>query len=94
MITGIPVYLNGKKIPVKSLKDYVKLHLACPTNEIIIFQSDTCNVVLTSSQSQKFEHVAFTNGIYNPDGGVHVDAWKTAIFRPLVQLINKPNRID
>ena len=92
MITGIPVYLNGKKIPVKSLKDYVKLHLACPTNEIIVFQSDTCNVVLTSSQSQKFEYVAFTNGIYNPDGGVHVDAWKNAIFRPLVQLINKPNK--
>ena len=90
MITGIPIYLDGKKIPIKSLKDYVKLHLDYPTKEIISFQSETCNVILTSSQ--KFEHVAFTNGIYNPDGGVHVDAWKTAIFRPLLQKINKPNK--
>ena len=90
MITGIPIYLDGKKIPIKSLKDYVKLHLDYPTREIISFQSETCNVILTNSQ--KFEHVAFTNGIYNPDGGVHVDAWKTAIFRPLLQKINKPNK--
>ena len=96
MITGIPVYLNGKKIPIKSLKDYVKLHLPQPTNEIISFTSETCNVILTNSQreqrEQKFEYIAFTNGIYNSEGGVHVDAWKEAIFRPLLHKINKPNK--
>jgi len=92
MITGIPVYLDKKKIPVKSLKDYAKLYLEAPTREILELQSLTCKVVVTPNNSTVFEHVAFTNGICNKDGGVHVDAWKETIFRPLVNKINKPNK--
>ena len=90
MLTGIPVYLNGKKIPIKSLKDYAKLY--SKTKEILSLESNTCSVVVVANTNRKFEHIAFTNGIYNADGGVHVNAWKEAIFRPLVQKINKPNK--
>ena len=91
MISGIPVYLNGKKIPVKSLKDYAKLYLKDATREIMTFQTKTCEVVLTPSEGN-FEFIAFTNGIANKDGGVHVNAWREAIFRPLLNKINRPNK--
>ena len=92
MVTGIPVYLNGKRIPIKSLEDYAKIYLKEPTNEIIRFKTKKSEVVLTPSQTGRFEMIPFTNGVFNKDGGVHVDDWSEAIFRPLVNKFNKPKK--
>ena len=92
MVTGIPVYLNGKRIPIKSLEDYAKIYLKEPTKEIIRFKTKKSEVVLTPSQTGRFEMIPFTNGVFNKDGGVHVDEWAEAIFRPLVNKFNKPKK--
>jgi len=50
--------------------------------------STTCAAV----SQQEFDHIAFVNGVFNKDGGVHVDQWSEEIFRPIVSKLNKPGK--
>lgn len=90
MLTGVNVYLNDKKIAFKNLSDYAKCY--GEDSEMLSFKSKNCNVVLTPSKGLEFEHIAFTNGVFNKDGGVHVEQWSESIFRPLLKKINKPKK--
>lgn len=92
MLTKVPVYLNGIKIPVKSLIDYAKCFDGVNPKEMISLQSKNCEVIIVSNFKGQFEHIAFTNGVFNKDGGVHVDAWSEAVFRPIVNKFNKPKK--
>jgi len=92
MLTKVKVYFNGEQIPVKNLVEYSKFF--CSDEELsnsITMKSKDCEVVLTPSL-KGFEFMAFSNGIRNPRGGVHVDAWAEAIFRPIVDKLNKPKK--
>ena len=60
--------------------------------QFVSFVSGDSKVMIAPTFTGDFAHVAFTNGIYNKDGGVHVDTWCEAIFRPLVQKINNDNK--
>lgn len=91
MITGVNVYLNDEKIKIKNLSDYSKL-FPNKHDEILTLRSKDCEVVLTPSSRNDFEHMAFTNGVYNKDGGVHIEKWSKDIFKPLLQKINKPKK--
>lgn len=86
--SGVSVILNKKKVPITNLKDYSKLF--CDSNEILQIKTDDCVVVLVPDTSYNF--VAFTNGVHNLDGGVHVDAWSNAIFKPMLAKFNKKNK--
>lgn len=87
----VSVYLNNKKVPIKSLTDYAKLFET--TEEIIEFKTKDSNVVLCSSNSG-FKHISFTNGIFNVEGGVHVNKWCGEIFKPILAKFNKKNKIQ
>lgn len=56
---------------------------------ILNIKTKTAEVVLIPSSS--FQSIAFVNGIFTPKG-THVDAWCEALFRPLLQKINKPKK--
>ena len=103
MVTKIPVWLNGKKIHFKTLVDYAKCFEGTSqqfdAKQAISMKSKDTEVVLCSLDSddskdtvQDFEHVAFVNGVYNKDGGVHVDQWSEEIFRPIIGKLNKPSK--
>ena len=83
MITNVSVYFNDKKLPVKNLSDYASLFLEEETKEKLVINTDNCNVVLLPNTDGDFESISFVNGIETHDGGVHVDAWSSAIFKPL-----------
>lgn len=92
MITKVNVFLNDEKIHVKSILDYAKCYKS-DTDQYIQFKSDDCEVVLTMNDTgEDYEYIPFTNGVYNRDGGIHVDKWTEAIFRPIIQKINKPKK--
>ena len=91
MLTKLPVYCNNVIIPVKSLTDYAKSFFKNPVDEIIHIQTENSEVVIMPSRPQL--SIAFTNGIPNPDGGVHVDAWNRAIFTPLVNKLNTSDTV-
>ena len=91
MITKVNVYLNGEKINIKSLLDYTKLY--SNNCQSISFKSCDCEVVLTeNTDNEEYEYIPFTNGVFNKDGGVHVDKWTEDIFRPIINKLNKPNK--
>ena len=86
MLTKVPVYCNSVLIPVKSLVDYAQSFRDTPTDEVLYIQDSNSEVVVISNRQPLT--VAFTNGIPNPDGGVHVDTWSKAIFSPLTTKLN------
>lgn len=100
MVTKVPVWLNGKKIHFKTLLDYAKcfegMSQQVDKKQVISMKSRDTEVVLCclddNQDHQDFEHIAFVNGVYNKDGGVHVDSWHEEIFRPIINKINKPGK--
>ena len=91
MITKVNVFLNGNKINIKSLIEYSKLYNS--TCNSISFKSNDCEVVLTPNENnEEYEYIPFTNGVFNKDGGVHVNKWTEDIFRPILNKLNKPNK--
>ena len=86
MITGVAIYLNGEKIPIKSLKDYAKLYY--DTDEVVFMKTNDCDVVITPTTENDFDAISFVNGVETTEGGIHVDQWVNAIFRPILDKMN------
>lgn len=91
MSTKLPVFVNGKKIQIKSLQIYSKLFGDKPS---IALSSKNCEVVVTSSENNEFEHICYVNGIFNCEGGVHLNSWTEAILRPILDKINKSKKAN
>ena len=92
MITKVNVFLNDEKIQIKSLLDYAKL-FGNDNNNYVSMKSSDCEVVITNNdEHEEYEFIPFTNGVFNKDGGVHVDKWTEDIFRPILNKLNKPNK--
>jgi len=89
MVAKVPVILNGDEIPVENLSDYAKLYSNEDVESLSIKTKD-CEVVVTPAK--EYHAVSFANGVCTPLGGTHVDAWSEAIFRPLVEKLNKPKK--
>jgi len=88
MITGVSVFYNDKKVPVKTLKDYAMLY--DKTDDHITVTSPDGDFVFSanSNPDSSFMPVSFVNGIETTQGGVHVDAWAEAFLRPVLEKIN------
>lgn len=108
MTTGVSVYINDEKIPVKNLLEYSRLYTpyddewnsdtesvtsssSSSKNEKIYIKTKKHEVVLLPNYNGEHNSISFVNGAYTSDNGVHVDAWSEAIFRPIVEKINKKN---
>jgi len=87
MISGVKVYLNNELVPINSLYSYAKIY-KCESEDSVSIKSKNCNVVLTPSDGE-FESISFVNGVYTKSGGIHVDGWSEALFRPLVTKLSK-----
>ena len=92
MITGINVYYNGKKVPVKSLRDYSLFYYLPNEREevdmISISSSDSNVVVCPNLKGDGFGFTSFVNGIETFHGGVHVDSWCQSLLQPVLTKIN------
>lgn len=91
-LSGVQTFYNGSLIPIHDFKSYVDLYYDEPPEEFIEFKSEDCRVIAAPKADPLFKgdlmHVAFINGLLTPKGGVHVDSWDEAIFRPVVNKIN------
>ena len=86
MLTGVKVTLNEEVIPIKKLSQYVELYES-PSEEVLFINTDDCQVAITPCT--EYQPFGFVNNIYTRYGGVHIDAWSEAIFRPIVEKFNK-----
>lgn len=83
----VKVFYNDEEIVMNDHKDYVKYYFKgeLPEEHLILSGKDT-NAILCPHN--EFTQVSFVNGIHTKDGGVHVDAWCEALFRPIVNKLN------
>nr|QBK87264.1 MAG: DNA topoisomerase II [Marseillevirus LCMAC201] len=86
MITGQKVFFNGEKILVKDMMGYVDHYTG---GSRIEFKSKDSSVILCEKPAYEagLTQISFVNGISTTRGGIHVDEWKAAIFKPLLEKI-------
>ena len=89
----VSVYYNGKKLNIKSFKDYIELY---PTTSIKTYDklSERWELGITVSSNDKFEQISFVNGISTPNGGIHVDTVTKIISSLVVKYIKKKHKKD
>ena len=89
----VSVYYNGKKLNIKSFKDYIELY---PTKIEKTYEklSDRWELGICVSSNDKFEQVSFVNGISTPNGGIHVDVVTKMISSLVVKYIKKKHKKD
>lgn len=89
MLTKVSVYINDEILPINNLQTYATLYQSedLSPEEMIAIKIPNSEVVLTTSDDG-FQDISFVNGISTKLGGVHVDAWSEAIFRPIVDKFN------
>ena len=88
MITGQKVIFNGVALPTRDLIDYSIAYTGKDTARVEFKSADSTVVVCEKpSYEPGFVQISFVNGIATNEGGVHVNAWKDAIFKPLLEKI-------
>lgn len=101
MTTRVPVFLNEKKMVIHSFKDYVQLFpqktaedkkmvaIMWDNNDIQKKKEERLEVVICPSFDDEYHEIAFVNGIYNREGGVHIEAVASEFFRQILARLNK-----
>jgi DNA topoisomerase-2 len=87
MLSGIKIFWNDTRIPVRNFKDYVSLYPNA--NEMVHVVDDNSEAILTPSSSGDFEQISFVNGIQTPEGGAHVSAYLSAFMSSLSKKFKK-----
>lgn len=90
MLTKVPTFYNDIEIPVKNLLEYSKLYTKSVDVETLYIKCPESEIVVMTDENNG--NISFANGIYTPLGGTHVDAWNEALFRPLLDKINKAGK--
>ena len=80
MLTDVSVYLNGTKLPAQTIQQYGK-YFTTSKNSLLI-KTKECEVLLLPS-TIGFRFTAFTNGVINAGGGLHVSSWSDTIFKKI-----------
>lgn len=89
---NVKVSYNDEIVPVHDLKSYALMYYDNEPTEMITIKTEECTVLLgpraDAQTKSKLLHISFINGILTPDGGVHIDKWEEALFRPIVNKVN------
>ncbi|XP_057989505.1 DNA topoisomerase 2 [Hevea brasiliensis] len=93
----VKVELNGKRVPIKSFQDYVKLYLESDSESKdapkSFYQkvSERWEICVSITEGQ-FQQVSFVNGIATIKGGTHVDYITNQITNYVVGVVNKKHK--
>eukprot|EP00873_Tetraselmis_striata_P033653 jgi/Tetstr1/453917/TSEL_040836.t1 len=81
---GTAVYLDGRRVPCKTFKDYCALYA---DGGAVVYDSagasEHWEVAVAASPDGVFRQVSFVNGLCTPRGGKHVDHVATAVAKRL-----------
>ncbi|XP_076167856.1 DNA topoisomerase 2 isoform X2 [Ptiloglossa arizonensis] len=96
--SGVKVYLNGAKIPIKNFKEYVDLFIRDRKDDIgsplkIVYENcgPRWEVAITLSD-KGFQQMSFVNSIATTKGGRHVDHVTELIVKQLTETLKKKNK--
>ncbi|KAL3187622.1 hypothetical protein MRX96_025108 [Rhipicephalus microplus] len=97
--TFVEVYLNGKRLPVKSFREYVQLFLKDQEDEtgnplVVAHElvTDRWEVAVTLSASGEFRQIGFVYGIGTTKGSSHVDYVSDHVVKKVLENLKKKNK--
>jgi DNA topoisomerase-2 len=85
----VQLHLNSEQIKIDSIQSYLGYYFQ-EMPQFMLFESSDSKVVI--AECDEFTQISFVNGINTRDGGVHVDGWCEAVFRPIIQKLNNPKK--
>jgi DNA topoisomerase II len=88
----IKVYYNGTILPIRSLKDYAKMHLDDDAELFYEKLNDRWEVAIAQSHTDNFEQVSIVNGISTHSGGSHIEYLGGKLVGDLKNAILKGNK--
>ncbi|KAJ7354850.1 DNA topoisomerase 2-alpha [Desmophyllum pertusum] len=106
-VRGIGVYLNGKKLPIKTFKDYVGLYLKArddedelvldddskkPANSVVHEIVNKRWEVCVTTSMKGFQQASFVNSIATTKGGTHVNYVTDQITDKLMAAVKRRNK--
>lgn len=97
-VSGVKVFLNGKKLPITTFQTYCNLYLKDKVTESgaplkIVYEKVNDRWEVGVCMSEKgFNQVSFANGIATTKGGRHVDYIADQIITQLIDKIKKKNK--
>lgn len=95
---GVKVFLNGKRLPVKTFKDYIDLYVKEKEDEtgsplkICYEQVNNRWEVAVTLSDHGFQQVSFVNSIATTKGGRHIDYVTDMIVKQLIEVLKKRNK--
>lgn len=99
MITKIPVYFEHgteKKFLFKHFTDYAQLYLPSSDERLSFSISENederdyeTQIIIASNPWREYREIGYINGIHTKDGGAHLDAVSTELWKQLLPRFNK-----
>jgi DNA topoisomerase-2 len=94
---GVNIYFNGELIKTKTLLQYSSLYFPDLSVRGISHTESSENydfqILVLPNQDSNGNIYSFVNGIYTPNGGIHVNVWVEAILRPIVEKYSNKSKI-
>ncbi|AFZ79356.1 DNA topoisomerase II, putative [Theileria equi strain WA] len=91
--TGVKVFLNNERIPIKDFKQYVDLYFESTLDIIKIHEKvHRWEVVVSASDDNTFKQVSFVNNISTIKGGSHVTHVTDPLIQALCKKVNSKNK--
>ena len=90
----VSVFLNNKKIDIKTFDNYVNLYIGDKDNTMRVVEKckDRWEVIVSPSLDEKFQQISFVNGIYTSNGGKHVNYIVDQIVKKVGAIIKKKHK--
>ena len=85
----VRVVVNGKTLPIKSVKDYMKMHV---DENVEIFYEKLDNgweIGIAKSPTEQFEQVSIVNGTSTGKGGTHVNYVSLQVAKDVAESFSK-----
>jgi DNA topoisomerase-2 len=90
---GIKVYFNDKLINIKSVNDYIKMHLKDTPDLFVEKLQNGWTIGITKSPSDQFEQISIVNGTSTFRGGTHVNWISNALSKSISESFGKKIKV-
>lgn len=96
---GVNIYFNGELLKTKTLLQYSLLYfpelsvrgISHTESGLNSSENHDFQILVLPSQENNGNIFSFVNGIFTPNGGIHVNPWVEAILRPIVEKYSGKN---
>jgi len=92
---SVKVKFNREMVPIRSLEQYINLHIGTKTETPRAFESASprWEYAVCMTPVDEFTQVSFVNGVYTGKGGKHVEYILNQLIRKIITYIEKKKKI-